>query len=125
MVMRMTCSARKVHPHRRYSGRQRSITLPKTGAKVRKINPDLQFPTEKDSEVLDRGEGWVVAHCAEPNQWVCEQKVVILDKNPPEGAEILGPVVGTTTNALDDNSKITKRCSLCDNRQLLLETKGT
>ena len=75
--------------------------------------------------MLDRGGGWVFAHGAEPKQWVCEQKVVILDKNPPEGAEILGPVVGTTTNALDDNSKITKRCSLCDNRQLLLETKGT
>ena len=47
----------------------------------KKDNFHLHFPTDKDSKALDRGEEWVFARGAVAEQWVCEQKVEVLDKN--------------------------------------------
>ena len=54
----------------------------------------LQFPTDKDSKALDRGEEWAFARGAVAKQWVCEQKVEVLDKSPPERGRDPGACCG-------------------------------
>ena len=48
----------------------------------------LHFPTDKDSKALGRGEEWVFARGAVAKQWVCEQKVEVLDKKTEWGRDL-------------------------------------
>ena len=48
-------------------------------------------------------------------QWVCHETAKVLIEDAPAGAEILGPVVGTTTEPLDKKPKLVKMCSYCNN----------
>ena len=66
---------------------------------------------------IGQGRAVFFAEGEQAKQWVCEEEVEVLIVEPPRGAEILGPVVGTTTKPLDEKPKVNKRCSNCNNTQ--------
>ena len=101
----MTCSDDEDVSAEESSSTQGLLMPPKEHLSVKKFrdkqkerNPHLQFPTHKDSKVLQSGKGGDFADGAVAKHSVCEEKVEVLDENPPEGAAILGPVIARRTS---------------------------
>ena len=83
----------------------------------------LHPPTDKDSKALDRGEKWVFARDAVAKQWVCEQKVEVLDKTPQKGQRSWGLLWGLRLMLFDKASRRGVPCATTRSRGLT--TKGT
>ena len=126
--LRMTCSDDEDVSAEESSSTQGIRVPPKEHLSVKKFrvkqkerNPHLQFPTHKDSKVLQGGKGGLLPTALWPSTRCVKKKWKSLTRTPRRSSDLgacyRAQNISLLFWSLHDDSKIRKSCSVRDNRQ--------